>query len=248
VDGELRKNNFHIFDGISGRSSVAFINNRKFILTDTDKNQLVEVNLLDNYNKLNKTTSILKIPTILNKPRCVAVSNNNLYIIDNGRILKYNLTSKTVSEYNNSAFEGENIGLAVSKSENICVSNGNKIYNVNIDKKSLSEINIKCDDCVGISRNIAFDGENTICIADEKNKKVLLIDFSTGDVICPYSTAEDGPISIAEDGPISIACANNKIFLCLANKNILKVCDKPRVGKKEDKPKVNPQKLPNYNI
>lgn len=235
MDGELRKNNFHIFDGISGRSSVAFINKSKFILTDTDKNELVEINI-DDSNRPRRVTSTVILPN-LNKPRCVAVSNNNLYIIDRGRILKYNLTSKKVYEYiNTPAFEGENIGLAVSKSENICVSNGNKIYNVNIDKKSLSEINIKCSDCVGISRNIAFDGDNTICIADEKNKKVLLIDFLTGDVICTYSTAEYGLISIAEDGPISIACANNKIFLCLANKNILKVCDKPKVGRKEDKP------------
>jgi len=220
--------NFNNIKGITGRSSVAFISLNKFIMTDTGNNKLVEMEVnSNNLDPKNNEYTQLNSNTTLNKPRCVAFSNNNLYVIDYGRILKWNYQRRTeVIQYRNTLLERDNIGLAVSEGEKICVSINEKLFKVVIGTSmSMEEIKIKncplSTGCIGLSRNIAFSEEKTICIADYKNKQVVLVDFSTGNVICSYKLLSP---------PISIACSRNMIFVCLENNNILKYCIKPEHG------------------
>jgi hypothetical protein len=233
-----------------GRNSVAFISFDKFIMADTENNQLVEMTLyLSNlkynnaappkiYNQLPLGMVNFKDPKNLKKPRCVAVNGDYLYVIDEGnvgdvvnggRFQMCNLRNNKVSQLIDRRFkcenEGDKIGLAVSDMGKICVSKNNKLFKVVIEKEMrIEEILIKnCGktECIGMSHNIAFNDENTICIADYTNKQILLVEFSTGNVICPYELSSP---------PISIACANNIIFVCLENNNILKFCSKQRHG------------------
>jgi len=235
---DIPPENFYHVISHSGRSNIAFISLNKFILTDTKKNQLVVYDTEpNNKSKENKSYGFLPFVTndkqksiILVKPRCVAFIGSTLYVIDDGRILLCNLVFNTVSEIpitllNDKIISTTSVGLAVSDSGKICVSIGKKLFKV--EGKSMTEIKIVCKDksCIGVSRNIAFDGEDTICVADAVNNQVLLINFLNGDVICNYN--------LQQSSPISIACANSKIFVCLANNNILKICNKPNVGKKD---------------
>ena len=228
----LIKSNFVNIPGNSGRSNVALITLNKFIMTDTEQNKLVELEMKpNNEQKAIKSYESLpfskdkQVPKKFVKPRCVAFSANTLYVIDDGRIQTSNLTLNNVSEYRNDLFVGENIGLAVSALGRICVSINKKLYKIDMGK-SMTEIKISCDkikkDCIGVSRNIAFDGEDTICVADYDNKQVLLINFEDGIVTCNH---------IFESSPISIACANSKIFVCLKDENILKISNKSQLQK-----------------